>query len=171
MPNPTRPRERIAAELATREAHDLEPGQSEQYVPDELETETLVAVLGSSSRKGEWEPADITRVFAFCGNADLDFTRALLPPGITEVQAFTLCGKARIAVPEGLEVEVTGTGLLGDFSQSAQVSRARRFLRRTIRAARGELPEYEDDLPPDDDPPILRVTGLALLGSVKVVTR
>jgi predicted membrane protein len=170
MPDSTRPRERSAAELSTREASDLEQRHRDEVVVEELESETLIAVLGNSSRKGEWEPADITRVFVFCGQANLDFTRALLPSGITEVQAFTLCGSANIVVPEGLEVEVTGTGLMGEFTQSAQVSRARRFIRRTLRAARGELPE-EDDFPPEEDPPILRVTGLALMGSVKVVTR
>ena len=51
----------------------------------------------------------------------------------------------------------------------ASVSRARRFIRRTLRAARGELPD--DSLPPEEDPAILRVTGLALMGSVKVLTR
>ena len=168
MPDSTRPGERRAAELTTREAHELQPHRGEE-VDEELESETLIAVLGNSSRKGEWEPADITRVFVFCGQANLDFTRALLPPGITEVQAFTLCGSAKITVPEGLEVEVTGTGLMGEFSQSAQVSRARRFIRRTLRAARGELPD--DSLPPEEDPAILRVTGLALMGSVKVLTR
>ena len=135
---------------------------------DDVRVETVVAVLGGASRRGEWEPADITRVFALMGNAKLDFGKALLLPGVTEVQVFTLCGSAKIVVPEGVDVEVTGSALLGDFKQSAGRSRARRFLRRTLRAARGD---YQDDLPEfDEEPPLIRVTGLALLGRVRVTT-
>ena len=99
---------------------------------------------------------------------DLDFTKALLPPGITEVQAYAVCGSAKILVPEGLDVEGTGTGLLGDFKQTVRRRRVRRLLRRTLRAARGEY--HEDEVETDEDPPLLRVTGLAFLGSVKVIT-
>ncbi len=171
MAESTRERERTALQLASRQTRteDLPAPTTDEY-DEGLVVETVAAVLGQASRKGEWEPADITRVFAFCGQADLDFTRALLPPGVTEVQAYTLCGSARIVVPEGLEVEVTGSALLGEFKQSTRVSRARRLLRRTLRAARGDV-DYEDEPEVEEDPPLLRVTGLALLGGVKVATR
>ena len=172
MANTRRHEQRASPELATQHrdaARREEAAQREEgalYEPAELTRETVAAVLGSASRNGEWEPADVTQVFSLLGNASLDFTRALLPGGVTEVQAFTVLGEVKILVPEGLEVEVTGSALLGDFKQSTQVSRTRRLIRRTLRAARGD---YEDD--EDEEPPLLRVTGFAIMARVKVITR
>jgi hypothetical protein len=137
---------------------------------DVPETETIAAVLGSASRKGEWEPAEITRVFTALGNADLDLRRALLAPGVTEVQILAVLGSVTITVPEGLDVEVTGSALLGGFRQDHQPSRSKRFLRRALKAARGD-PDEEDEFEPEEEPPLLRVTGLALLGNVQVRVR
>ena len=148
-------------------ARSERPELPEEY--DEPETATLVSVFGSSSRAGEWEPPDITRAFAVCGNATLDFTEALLPPGVTEVEAYALFSEVKIIVPEGLDVEVIGTGVLGDFRQTSGMSGARKVLRRTLRAARGEPAEPDED--PSDDAPLLRVSGVALLATVKVITR
>ncbi len=166
----TREKHSTVPELATRPERAAVPLERHDY-EDEPTAETITAVLGSASRRGEWEPADLTRVFAVLGNADLDFRNALLVPGVTEVEVYTLCGSARIVVPEGLEVELTGNALLGSFNQTTRVSKARRLLRRTLRAARGDLDDEEADLEPDEDPPLLRVSGLACLGSVQVVTR
>jgi len=134
---------------------------------DSVPSETVLALLSGVSRKGEWDPAELTTVFAVMGNASLDFTKAMLLD-VMEVQVFSFCGSAKIIVPEGVEVEVTGNALMGDFRQSVGKGGARRFLRRTLRAARGH---YDDELEHDEDPPLIRVTGFALMGSVRVVTR
>lgn len=170
MANTRRHEQSASPELAQRE-EVAQRAEAELYEPAELTRETVAAVLGSASRKGEWEPADITQVFSLLGNASLDFTRALLPGGVTEVQAFTVLGEVKILVPDGLEVEVTGSALLGDFKQSAQVSRTRRLIRRTLRAARGDYGDDEYGVDEDEEPPLLRVTGLAIMASVKVITR
>ncbi len=135
---------------------------------DELTSQTILAVLGNSNRGGEWEPADITRVLTLCGSVRLDFRRALLPLGTIEVQVFSLLGSVKLTVPEGVDVDVTGSTLLGNFKQSAQLSKARRFLRRTLRAAQGNL--EDDPFEQEEEPPLIRVSGLAVCGSVKVLT-
>ena len=71
-------------------------------------------------------------------------------------------------MPEGVEVDVTGSTLLGNFKQSAQLSKARRFLRRTLRAAQGNL--EADPFEQEEEPHLIRVSGLAVCGSVKVLT-
>ena len=138
---------------------------------DGPETETIAAVLGSASRKGEWEPAEVTRVFTALGSADLDLRRALLAPGVTEVQILAIMGSVTVTVPEGLDVEVTGSALLGEFKQDHRPSGPKRFLRRALKAARGDRDDEDDDFEPDEDPPLLRVTGLSLLGNVQVRVR
>ena len=168
----TRERRSFAPDLATRPESAGVPVQADDY-DEEPVSETITAVLGTAKRRGEWEPTDYTQVFAVLGNAELDFRRAFLVPGVTEVQVYTCCGTVKVIVPEALEVELTGNALLGEFSQTTRVSKARRLLRRTLRAARGDLDDDEEDdaLEPGEEPPLLRVSGLALLGTVKVVTR
>ncbi len=168
----TRERERRAAEIGTRPDSALQPpfAHDADDFADAPRSQSLAAVFGNASRRGEWEPPEVTQVFVMFGRADLDFTRALMLSGVTEVSAFVLFGSVHILLPEGLEVEVTGNALLGQFKQSTRVSRARRLLRRTLRAARGE-PDDDELEPHDEEPPLLRVGGLAVFGSVNIVTR
>ena len=162
----TRERQRSHPEVDTRTQGSL-ARQSDDEEFEGRRSETVLALMSGVSRKGEWDPAELTTVFAVMGNASLDFTKAMLLD-VMEVQVFSFCGSAKITVPEGVRVEVTGNALMGDFKQSVGKGGARRFLRRTLRAARGD---YDDELEHDEDPPLIRVTGFALMGSVRVVTR
>ena len=107
------------------------------------ETERIVAIMGGAERKGHWEPAAQISVFAFCGGAKLDFREAELLEGETVVNVFALMGGVTIFVPRDIDVEVEGSGIMGGFTHLSQ------------RAG-------------DDDVPLLRVTGLALMGGVEI---
>ncbi len=77
------------------------------------EEELFLGVLSGVERKGVWRPARKNRVFALMGGVDLDFTNAVLPPGVTEIEFLCLMGGLDIKVPEGINVEVKGLPIMG----------------------------------------------------------
>ena len=84
------------------------------------ETDTMVAILGGTERKGVWRPARKTTMFAFMGGMELDFTEAELPPGVTEISVFAMMGGCDIRVPPGLHVEVRGIPILGGIENNSR---------------------------------------------------
>ncbi len=110
-------------------------------------TDTALAILGSTERRGAWlAPRKLTAT-AVMGSVELDFREARLPSGVVEVEVKAIMGSIEIIVPPGLAVEVHGTGALGSFE--------------TVERA---------PTSPDPDRPLLRVRGIALMGSVEVRT-
>ncbi len=108
----------------------------------------VVAIMGGTNRSGRWTPARKNVSIAVCGGAELDFREAVMPPGVTEVQIFTMWGGVEVIVPPGINVESHGIGILGGFDHLADSS--------------GQ---------PDPLAPTLRVTGVALMGGVDVSVR
>jgi hypothetical protein len=110
--------------------------------------QTLAAILGGVERHGAWTPPRRLDVSAVMGGVILDFRDASLSTGVTEIRVVALMGGVQVIVPPNLSVEVSGTAIMGGFAH----------LERT---------------PPrvDPDQPVLRVTGLDLMGGVAVETR
>jgi hypothetical protein len=108
----------------------------------------VVACLGGASRKGRWTPARKNYAIAVMGGTELDFREAQFGPGMTELQVFAVMGGVEIIVPPGLTVECQGMALLGGFDH------------------------LSDTTHPDSiDGPVLRITGLAVMGGVDVTVR
>lgn len=112
------------------------------------ERQTLLAILGGATRRGTWIVPKRMKAVAIMGGIELDFREASFAPGVTELRIFTLMGGVEITVPPGLAVETHGSGILGGFDQVARTP---------------VLPEPES--------PLLRITGVAMLGGVEVKTR
>ena len=110
--------------------------------------QSIVGVLGTLVRRGEWHPAAHTRVVAVFGGAALDLREALLEPGMTELRCVAVMGTITLTVPPDLYVEVAGVGIMGGFD--ARRMKARR---------------------PSDDRPWVRVTGVAVFGGVRVMVK
>jgi hypothetical protein len=121
-----------------------------QLMPREHQRETAyaVAVLGGTRRTGRWSPARVNHAIAIMGSAELDFREALLPPGVTEIKIYTIMGGVEIIVPPGLNVESHGIGIMGGFEHAGD----------DVREA-------------DPSAPVLRVSGVALMGGVDVSIR
>ncbi len=147
-----------------------DPARSRE-LDDPLHPETISALFSSTQRRGEWLPAEEVRVRAVFGNVKLDFTDALLAPGVTTLETFVLFGQLEILVPADLEVELAASAVLGSVEQRDAGGRVRRFIADQIRRVTGQeaARDYEPDA--DDDHPVLRIEGQAVFGSILVKVR
>ncbi|MBN1700005.1 MAG: hypothetical protein JW881_21020 [Spirochaetales bacterium] len=73
----------------------------------------MVSIFGGTERKGVWKPSRTTNMVAFMGGVDLDYTNAVFPPGITEINVFCMMGGIEITVPPGVNVENQCVSILG----------------------------------------------------------
>lgn len=113
--------------------------------PPGRDHQLVIAVMGGADRRGSWNPARNLYVTAVMGGAVLDFRDVQLPPGVTEVFAVAIMGGIQIIVPPGTCVESNGIGIMGGFGHAGK------------------------SLHPVDAPlPVLRVSGLALMGGVEI---
>jgi len=107
-----------------------------------------VAILGGAKRTGQWAPARVNQTIAVMGGVELDFREALLPRGVTELKVYAVMGGVEIIVPPGLDVESRGVGIMGGFDHAGN------DLRLT-----------------DPNAPVLRISGIALMGGVDIKVR
>ena len=104
--------------------------------------QALLAMMGGSERKGGWVVPRQLRVVAVMGGVTLDLREAQFGEGITEIEIFALMGGVDITVPTGVRVESTGMGILGGFGVAGA------------------------DADPGPDAPVLRISGVAVMGGV-----
>lgn len=117
--------------------------------PETVRSTSFVAgVMGGATRKGNWRPARVNYAIGVMGGFDLDFRDAIFPPGVTEVRVFALWGGGDIVVPPDVALEVSAVGLMGGFEEG-----------------------YDAPSSPGPDAPVLRVTGLAIMGGADVRVR
>lgn len=115
------------------------------------ESDRAVAVFGEAKRSGRWMPARRTRVVSVFGSAVLDLREATLVPGEYTLTAWTVLGSVDVIVPPGVVVECAGSAILGNFEQ---------------------LDEGPVDVAlAPTGATVVRVEGMAVLGSVEVVVR
>lgn len=117
--------------------------------PHRADKQTMFAVMGGVQRTGRWAVPNRLVIHCLMGGVTLDFREADLAPGVTELQVSCLMGGVEIIVPPDLNVEVSGSAILGGFDQEHP-------------GADGLTVE-----------PIatLRITGVAFAGGVGVETR
>lgn len=104
----------------------------------------MVAVFSAVERKGVWQLDDDSYAVAVFGSVQLDLRQAQTAAMANEIRAFAVFGSVEITIPRGMRAEVSGVGVFGEFN----------------RAGEGTAP--------DPDRPAIRVSGLALFGSVTV---
>lgn len=111
--------------------------------------ETSVAVMGSTSRKGMWEVGDTHNAVAVMGSVEIDLRGARFASRETVIRAFAFWGSVDVCVNAHTRVVVDGVGVMGSFDQTRD--------------------KVEPVLGPDS--PVVRLTGLALMGTVTVKRR
>ena len=107
----------------------------------------VVAMMAGVERKGAWTPSETNYVVAVMGGSLLDFREARLPPGDTNIVVFAVMGGVEIIVPPGLRVESNGIGIMGAFEHAGAAGDT---------AGGG---------------PVLRISGLAMMGAVEIKVR
>lgn len=110
------------------------------------------ALMGGVERNGLWHVAQSHSAMAIMGGVELDLREARLEAHVTDITASAFWGGVEIIVPTDVRVEVNGTGIMGSYGNSSHGS---------ARTAP----------PPPSDAPLIRVSGLALMGGVEVIRR
>jgi len=137
-----------APELASPTALAVRAETALQGASAPLSKKRVLAILGGSTRRGAWRVPRHLRVIAVLGGVQLDFRDVVLPPGETHVQVTALLGGVDIIVPPTLAVDAEGSAILGGFDDMGRAPRQ-----------------------PDPDEPLLRISGLAMLGGFSISTR
>ena len=104
----------------------------------------IIALVGDSKQQGRWRVAPRTRVVAVLGDVTLDLKAATFEGQEISIDAIALVGDVTIVVPKGMDVDMSGTPILGDHS---------------LRVAEGPAREVL---------PMLRVHARAIVGDVTI---
>ena len=113
---------------------------------------TSIAVMGGVERTGPWTlPTEHTAV-ALMGGIEIDLRRAALQSRETVIRAFAIMGGIEIHVPDDVQVLIDGIGFMGGFGEESGHWK----------------PEPRPVLQAPPGAPVLRITGLALMGGVGI---
>jgi len=135
----------------------------------EEDDETVYSVLRTVSRLGPWEPPETMRLVSVLGSIVLDYGEADLPLGVTEVECEVYLGSIEIIVPPDVDVELTGSVVLGSVETKGGRHRSR-WRRKAREVLLGESPEEAEERD-DDERPLLSIHSSGALGSVEVKLR
>ncbi|GAB3592319.1 hypothetical protein CFAEC_02080 [Corynebacterium faecale] len=112
-----------------------------------------MSVMGGAERAGNWLcPSNHTSITVMGGNL-VDLREASFESGSITIKAFALMGGIEVIVPEGVRVICDGFGLMGGF---------------------GSTVDKKATVPPSSlprDAPVVKISGLAVMGGVSVVTK
>lgn len=104
----------------------------------------LLAVLGGSSWRGRRRLSGRMNVIAVMGGDDIDLREAEIDGGELVVNVFSIMGGADIYVPDSVEVELSGTALMGGNDERGSAR------------------------PPRPGAPVIRIRSFAIMGGTDV---
>jgi hypothetical protein len=108
-----------------------------------------VGVMSGAVRKGSWVVPPQHNSFAFWGGTEIDLRNARFAEKHTTITAVAIMGGIQITVPDDINVEVTGIGLMGGFV----------------------LEDKAGTPPAAATAPTVKINGLAFWGGVVVVRK
>jgi hypothetical protein len=108
----------------------------------------IFAFMGGQERAGSWIVPRQLKVIVLMGGAEIDLREARFGAGVTEIEIFVMMGGVSIIVPPSVRVESIGAAFMGGFELNAGDATA---------------------LSPAH--PVLRLSGLAIMGGVETETR
>jgi hypothetical protein len=119
------------------------PAHPPAALPVRARKRWVVAVMGHVVRRGRWRVAERTWVLNVMANSVLDLREAVLSSPEVELRVLAMMGNVSIIVPTGVDVELDAVALMGN---------------------RTDLTRSEGK----PGAPVVRVTGLVLMGNVMV---
>ncbi len=108
--------ERADDALVARTRAELERLTSDLEQPSALPAlapEEMTAILSSQSRRGRWRVPARMAARSVLGDCQIELQDAVLSAPVTTIEARTTLGSVTIFVPEGVEVRLSGTVILG----------------------------------------------------------
>ena len=134
-------RDQLAEVVADLPAHPTLGGGA---VPAVVPTPWVVGVMSHSERTGRWRVGHELHAVAVMGECKIDLRQAVIDAPLIVVDALAIMGTVEVIVPEGVQVDLQGIAIMGA---------------RTLRMKDAEILEGA---------PVVRITGLALMGEIKV---
>jgi hypothetical protein len=108
----------------------------------------IFSVMGGHVRTGSWIVPRQLKIVVLMGGAEIDLRDARFGAGVTEIEVFVMMGGVGLIVPPGVRVESMGAAFMGGFELKAGDATA---------------------LSPAN--PVIRLSGLAIMGGVETETR
>lgn len=79
---------------------------------------TLLSFLGSNSRYGHWKMPSRLNVFGILGHCELDLRQAEFEDDVSVLHVNCILGHVDVVVPQHMNIDVTGSGIAGLFTQN-----------------------------------------------------
>lgn len=127
----------------TRELAELTADLTGPSTPPPEGFERLTAILSNQSRKGRWTVPARLALRSLLGDCHIELQNAVLSSHVTTIEARATLGSVTILVPDGVEVRLSGSAILGNNSS---------------RVKGAALP----------DAPVIEVRATTILGNVTV---
>lgn len=105
-----------------------------------------LAIMGEVKRQGVWSVPAHHSSFALMGSVVVDLREAQLEAHETQINASAIMGEVKVIVPAHVHVIVDGTPIMGEYTQQRD--------------------KVDSEVGPGS--PVVRVKGMALMGSVNV---
>jgi len=109
-------------------------------------SQSVACVMGERHLQGDWLTGDRVRTVALMGSVRLDLREVSLPPEGLHIEVFVVMGETVVVVPHGTAVRLDAVPFMGEAAAARDV---------TQRAS--------------PDKPLVRIGGLALMGSIRVI--
>jgi len=152
--------EKITADLKVATAAPAEPAlqlskprdsRSKSNLTSYQASARLLSLMSSTRRVGRWVVPQKLDVVAIMSDTKLDLTHAVMPSGVMDFEIRAVMASLKMIVPPGVRVMVDTHSVMSN--------------------VRSRADEFDADVPPSANAPVIRLTGFALMADVNVVVR
>ncbi len=108
----------------------------------------VVSIMGTTKRRGLWQPPRLLELVSIMSETLLDLTEAVLSPGVTEIRLRAVMTSLKIIVPPNVRVVVQPSAFMAEVNDEAV-----------------------DPPPVGSGASVVRITGFVVMAELKVVVR